>query len=353
MTALPADPAADAPLAPHEPSRPRVLLAMDPEFAPTLLSERTLTRLARIARCDTRLLVQDLTDPAVRAALADAEVLLTFWGCPPLDEAVLAAAPKLRAVVHAAGSVRGHVPAHVWDRGIQVSSAASANALPVAEYTVACVLFFNKHVLEARDAYRRVRGHDDWRSLFTDVGNYRRTVGIVGASRIGRRVMELLRPYALDVLVHDPYLSATGATELGVRAVDLDTLCAESDVVSLHAPELPSTLRMIDRRRLALMRDGATFINTARGALVDQDALTAELVAGRLRAVIDVTVPEVLPSDSPLYDLPNVLLTPHFAGSFGNEVQRMADSALDEIARFARGLPFSHPVRREELDHLA
>ena len=146
------------------------------------------------------------------------------------------------------------------------------------------------------------------------------------------------------MLVSDPYVEG---------GVELDALLAASDVVSLHAPSLPSTRHMLDARRLALLRDGATLINTARGALIDQDALVAELVSGRIDAVIDVTEPEVLPPDSPLYDLPNVVLTPHIAGALGVEVRRLGDSALDELERYARGEPFAHPVTRADLDGIA
>ena len=110
---------------------------------------------------------------------------------------------------------------------------------------------------------------------------------------------------------------------------------------------------MLDARRLALLRDGATLINTARGALIDQDALVAELRTGRIDAVLDVTEPEVLPAGSPLYDLPNVVLTPHIAGALGVEVRRLGESALAELERYARGEPFAHPVTRADLDRIA
>ena len=157
-------------------------------------------------------------------------------------------------------------------------------------------------------------------------------------------MIELLEPFDFEILVSDPYVEG---------AVALDDLLAVSDIVSLHAPSLPSTRHMLDARRLALLRDGATLINTARGALIDQDALVAELVSGRIDAVIDVTEPEVLPADSPLYDLPNVVLTPHIAGALGDEVRRLGDSALAELARYARGEPFAHPVTRADLDRVA
>jgi phosphoglycerate dehydrogenase-like enzyme len=188
---------------------------------------------------------------------------------------------------------------------------------------------------------------------FPTVGNFGKTVGIVGASRIGRRVIELLRPFQLDVLVSDPYLDADAARRLGVDRRELDELLAASDVVSLHAPALPSTRHMIDARRLALLRDGATLINTARGSLVDQDALVAELASGRIDAVLDVTEPEVLPPDSPLYELPNVVLTPHIAGALGVELRRLGDAAIDEIERYAAGEPFAHQVTAGDLDRIA
>ncbi len=333
--------------------RPRALLAMTPDLVGRLVDDETMDRLTTLAELDPVFVVDDFTTPEAAAVLAETEVIVSSWGCPPLDEAVLAAAPRLRAVVHAAGSVKHHVTEACWERGIQVSSAAWANALPVAEYTVANVLFANKQVLRLSADYRERRAPHDWQAAYPEAGNYRRTTGIVGASRIGRRVLELLRPFDLDLLLHDPYVDEAEAAALGARAVTLDELCERSDVVSVHAPELPGTRHMIDRRRLALMRDGATLVNTSRGSLIDQDALVEELVSGRLNAILDVTVPEVLPEDSPLYDLPNVLLTPHVAGSLGGELRRMAAAAADELARYANGSPFTHPVLRGDLDRTA
>ncbi len=333
--------------------RPRALFAMSADTLPRLFDAATRDRLTGIADLEPGLVAADFAEPRAAAALARAEVLVTCWGCPPLDEAALAGAPLLRAVVHAAGSVKHHVTEAVWRRGIAVSSAAWANALPVAEYTVAAVLFANKRVLEVREEYRRRRGPYDWYADHPGAGNYRRTVGVVGASMIGRRVLELLRPYDLSTLVYDPYADEDELRALGAAPAGLDELCATADVVSVHAPALPGTRQLISRARLASMRDGATLVNTARGSLVDQEALTEELVAGRLHAVVDVTEPEFLPVGSPLYELPNVLLTPHVAGSLAGELPRLGRAAADELARYAAGLPFAHPVRPESLGHSA
>lgn len=333
--------------------RPRTVLAMDLPVRDALFDRAALERLAAVADTDPSVVVRDFADPARAAVLTTAEALLTGWGCPPLTAEALERMPRLRTVIHAAGSVKHHITDACWERGLTVASAAGANALPVAEYTVAAILFAGKRVLHASRVYRDERARLSPIDVIGPGGNYRRTVGVVGASRIGRRVVELLRPYDLRVLLYDPYVDEEEAARLGARAVELDTLVRSSDVVTIHAPELPETRHLFDRARLRLLPDGATLINTARGSLVDTAALTEELVAGRLDAVLDVTEPEVLPVTSPLYHLPNVLLTPHVAGSLGNELGRMAQAALDELERYARGLPFADPVRTEALTRSA
>lgn len=199
-------------------------------------------------------------------------------------------------------------------------------------------------------AYRDVRSVFDWRHDLPDIGNYGRLIGIIGASRVGRRVIELLHPFDLHVGVSDPWLSDNEAGALGVRPMELDDLMATSDVVTVHAPATPATHGLLDRRRLALLRDGATLINTARGALVDQSALVAELRRARIRAVLDTTTPEPLPDGAELFDLPNVLLTPHIAGSVGRETERLIDHGIGELQRFAADTRFATPVDPTSLD---
>ncbi|MFD3486800.1 hydroxyacid dehydrogenase [Streptomyces sp. NPDC058665] len=338
-------------------NRPSALLSMGPGIAERLFSPAHLSRLTSLVRTDPRRVAHTLAgpglDPAVAAALADAELLITCWGAPPLTAGVLDAAPRLRAIVHAAGTVKHHITDACWERGIAVASAAAANAEPVAEYTLAAILFAGKRVLHSAHRHRELRAPHDWHQELSGAGNYRRTVGIVGASRIGRRVIELLRPFDLDVLLYDPYVNTAAAGALGVEQVALTELCARSQVVSVHAPQVPATHRMIGAAQLAAMPDGATLINTARGSLIDEDALLPQLVSGRLSAVLDVTDPEPPSPESPLYDLPNVLLTPHVAGSLGGEVHRMTDQALDEVERYTKGLPFEDPVLPSALPHSA
>ncbi|MEV7571295.1 hydroxyacid dehydrogenase [Streptomyces tanashiensis] len=299
--------------------------------------------------------VTDFSSATGRSVLAEVEVLLTGWGCPPIDAEVLDAAPNLRAVIHAAGTVKTFLSPDVHSRGIVVSSAASANAVPVAEFAFAAIVFGAKRAFAMAALFRSRRTHRTSADLRRHawLGSHRLTIGVIGASQTGRRLLDMLGMLDATVQLYDPYVTHAEADREGWTLVDLDTLAATSDVVSVHAPLTPDTHHLLDRRLLGLMRPGTVVVNTARGALVDTDALTEALVAGRLDAVLDVTSPEPLPADHPLWDLPNVLITPHLAGALGNEAGRLGSLAVDELARYARNEPLLHPVRYEDLGHRA
>jgi len=327
---------------------------MAPALTPDLFAEAQRARLAALAEVPDFAPLTRFDDARAEALLPRAEILLTGWGSPRIDPALLDRAPRLRVVVHAAGTVKPFFDPACFARGLRVSSAAAANAIPVAEFTVAAILLGSKRAFRLQRLYREVRGFRFWPKEAPGLGNYQRTVGIVGASHIGRIVLARLRELGFRCLVFDPFLSDADATALGAEKVaDLDDLMRRCDVVSLHAPSLPETRHMIDRRRLALLRDGTLFVNTARGALVDGEALVEALTSGRIDAVLDTTEPEILPADSPLYELPNVFLTPHIAGALGTETQRMATLALDEIERLAKGEALAHEVRAESWEHIA
>jgi phosphoglycerate dehydrogenase-like enzyme len=325
---------------------------MAAENVPQVFPPEVLARLRTSVDIEPDLVAQDFTDQRVLGALARAEILVTGWGCPPLDGTVLDAAPRLRAVLHSAGSVKSFATHALRERGIAVSSAAVANALPVAEYTLAMILLAGKDVLAARERMRTTRASAGW-GVIPGIGNYGRRVGVIGASRIGRRVLELLRPFDLRPVLSDPYVDERRAAALGVPLLPLDELLRTSGIVTVHAPETPETHRMIGRRELALMPDGAVLINTARGALVDHDALVAELRTGRLTAILDVTDPEPLPADSPLYDLPGAFVTPHLAGSQGNELARLGLTVAEEAERLLAGQEPAYAVDWSALERQA
>lgn len=327
-------------------------MVMHPVVRDELIRDDHLERLARTTRLVS-------TDPArdfesLEEHLARIEILITSWGCPPINAAIIDRLPRLQLIAHLAGSVKGFLDDVVWRRGIRVTNAVAANAIPVAEYTLAAILFANKRVFQLNRFY--VQHREDrapWTREAPEVGNYNKTVGIVGASHVGRLVIEYLKPFDIRVLLNDPYVTPLAARELGATKVGLSELLSASDVVSLHAPLLKDTQHLIGARELSLMGDNSTLINTARGGIIDQDALLAELTKGRLFAVLDTTVPQVLPADSPFYQLRNVFLTPHIAGSLGDETQRLTDFIVAEVERFSTGRALKHLVRREQLARLA
>jgi phosphoglycerate dehydrogenase-like enzyme len=325
------------------------LLVMYPGLEDQLFDPTARSRLGHVVDLASDAAVVDL---AGLHGLEGVEVLVTGWGCPPLDADALDRLPSLRFVAHAAGTVKGLVTDAFWERGLTITSAAAANAVPVAEFTFAAIVMLGKDVFGIRDRHRQARGTTSVVDP-ASVGNRGLRIGIIGASTIGRLVAERLRTLDVEVVVSDPYLDDAGASALGVVALGLDDLLATSDVVSIHAPALPSTHHLLDATALARMRDGAWLLNTARGSLVDTAALEAELVSGRLNAFIDTPDPEPLPAESPLYDLPNVVLTPHIAGSLGNEVGRMGELAVTEVERFVGGEAPLHPVTRTDLDRIA
>lgn len=313
------------------------------------------------ARAELECLVELVAPTAVDLNALDAdmlekiEILVGSWGGNVLDADLLGRLPKLRLLAYAAGTVKSTITPATWEHGVVVSSAAAANAVPVAEFTFAAIIMIAKDVFRTRDRHREVRGQEPVGGTGPagEVGTRGLRIGVIGASKIGRLVIERLSTLDVHVAVADPYLDEDDAAALGVERMELDELFAWADIVSVHAPELPATRHMVNADRLARLHDGAWLVNTARGSLVDTEALTRECVSGRLSAFIDTPDPEPLPPDSQLYDLPNVVLTPHVAGSLGTEISRMGDLAVAEVGRFLRGEPLEHEVHADELERIA
>ena len=290
--------------------------------------------------------------PSVGAALGEVELIFTGWGTPVMDAAFLARFTALKAVFHAAGTVKFFVTDAVWKRGVRVTTAAEANAVPVAEFAFAQIILALKHAWQGHRRMTRDRGYQrDDRTVPSTVGS---TVGLVSLSRTGRLVAERLRRLELQILAYDPTWAPAQARDLGVELCSLEKLFARSDVVSCHAPLLPPTRGFLRGAHFTAMKPGATFINTARGAIVNESELIAAL---RQRpdvfALLDVTDPEPPPPDSPLYDLPNLVLTPHLAGSMGRECASLGQQMVAEVRRWMAGEPLQHEIRAQQLPLLA
>ncbi|PNH85572.1 hydroxyacid dehydrogenase [Arthrobacter sp. AFG20] len=330
--------------------KPKALLVMNSGTMADQFDASRLERLARLVDFDGQLWTDSLDAPELDAQLSEVEILLTSWGVPRLNAERLRRMPRLGAVFHCAGTVRSFVTDELWDRGILVTNGADANAIPVAEFTFASIVLAGKKAQFLANDARVAR--EDWAYSTSrgELGNIGRTVGVIGFSRIGRRVVQLVQQLQdVTCLVSDPHADPFEVAAAGGQLVSLDELLPVSDVVTVHAPALPATRNMISTRELAAMQDHATLINTARGSLVDTAALEAACATGRLHAILDVTEPEPLPAGSVLYDLPNVVLTPHIAGSLGTETRRMSDAALDDLERYLTGQALVAEVVPEDL----
>ncbi len=281
--------------------------------------------------------------------LKDADVAVTSWGSPQMTKELLDVAPNLKLIVHAAGSVKSIVTDEMYDRGIRIVSAARVLSEGVSETALGLTIASVKNFF-ALNAETHAGG---WSHTgITEM--YQITIGIAGFGIAGRHYAELLRAFSVDVIAYDPGVSAEEMVKLGVRKVELDQLFAECDVLSLHAPELPSTYHMVNREALAQMKNGAILINTARGTLVDEDALVEALESGKLKyACLDVTSPEPPVADSPLRKLPNCILTPHLAGQANNGLYKLGDHCYNEIVHFINEEPLNGEIIREMLATIA
>lgn len=278
--------------------------------------------------------------------LHEAEIIFSGWGSPTFDHQLLDYAPNLKVIFYGAGSIKKVVTPEFWRRGILITSSAAGNAVPVAEYTLGHILLGLKGVWAYAQA---VKASKTLVRLADFPGGYRSTVGLISLGLIGRRVRELLTPFDLNILAYDPFVTSAEAEALGIELCSLDAVFRRAHVVSLHTPWLKETEGLITGDHFRLMLPNSTFINTARGAVVRESEMI-EVLAERpdITAVLDVTYPEPPESDSPLYTLPNVVLTPHIAGAVGAECQRMGELVLEDLHRYLEGQPLVHQIRPEQ-----
>lgn len=282
------------------------------------------------------------------------EFIFSTWGMPTFtEEEIKSCLPSLKAVFYGAGTVQAFARPFL-NCGVKVFSAWAANAVPVAEYTVAQIVLANKGFFSSSRLAKTGDRKAASQNFRLYPGNYDAKVGIVGAGMIGSLVVNMLKRYNLEILVFDPFLLDEKAKELGVKKVSLETLFKECQVVSNHLANNEQTKGMLDGRLFESMLPYATFINTGRGAQVVENDLI-EVLKNRpdLTALLDVTFPEPPESDSEFYTLPNCILTPHIAGSAGNEVRRMGEYMKEEYEKLIQNTTCQYEVTLEMLKTMA
>lgn len=331
--------------------RPRAAFLLDPASLNLIYGPEEMKELTRLTQL-SEIVVPFRDWRLYPHVLADAEYLFSGWSAPLMDEAFLRTAPKLRAVFYGAGSVRYFLTPAFWERDIVVTSASLANAIPVAEYTVGTTLLSLRHFWSMSREASQGRGWGDHTRPIP--GSFRATVGLLSFGAIGRTAARMLRNFDLRVIVHCPYLEKEEAASCGVERVGLDELFRRSDVVSVHTPVLPETIGLVDGRLMELMKPGATLINTARGVILAQREVEAVLRRRPdLHAILDVTDPEPPQPDDSLLSLPNVIVTPHIAGSHGRDCQRMGHYMVEDLKNLLAGRPLRWRVTRDHLERMA
>ncbi len=331
--------------------RPNSIFLLGKHTLPKVYSEQSQERIAELTKLKSTVLHYETWETS-KELLSDVDYIFSGWGMPEMTKAFLDAVPNLKHIFYGAGSIRKFYTEEARGRGIRISSSWRANAIPTAEYAHALIILALKKFYRVTRSTEKARA---WKLPEEAAGIYRSTVGLVSLGMVGRLVAAHLRDqHSLRVLAYDPFVSEELAASLGIELVTLETLFAESDVVSLHAPDLPETEGMISGELLRSMKPNATLINTARGALLDEPTF-AEVFTDRsdLDAVIDVTQNEPHNKDCPLWSLPNVTITPHIAGSINNECHRMGEYMVQELEDALAGRPLQHEVTPELLMTMA
>ena len=290
---------------------------------------------------------EQLTHEEIAQQIGDSEIYVTGWGSPRLDARILDSAPNLKLLVHLCGTVVPFVSDEMWERGIRVISGNDFFAESVAEGTIGYILSALRDIPKYS---HRLKNEKTWKSS----GDFNRgllgkTVGIVSYGAIARHLVKMLAPFRVKIKIYDiKPLPEEHVIKYGLQQVSLDEIFSTCDIVTLHTPLNENTHHLIGHDLLSLLPPDSLFINTSRGAVVDQYALEQQLKTGRFRAVLDVYEKEPLPLDSTLFDLDNVILMPHMAGPTVDLRRDITKALLFEAARFLEnGTPLTHEISRD------
>ena len=278
--------------------------------------------------------------------LPGVEVCITGWGCPEFTEEALKNADRLRLIVHTGGSVAGYAGEAVYDRGIKVISGNEMYARSVAESVIAYALY----ALRDLGKFSRQMLAEGWRNDdFYNEGLLDRSVGLIGFGAVARHTARLLQAFGCEVWIDANHVTPEEAASYGAKKATTDEIMRYCKVISLHMAKTPETYHYIDARRLSLIPDGAVFINTARGAIVDEEALAKELKTGRFKAVLDVYEKEPLPMESPLRSMENVLLIPHMGGPTADRYPYIIGALIGQIENMLAGGESPYEITRETM----
>ena len=332
-------------------TRPKLLLAFNQHVYDDFMDPAEVARLDALADWQwlpctgggsTYLRAHDdtATTTALRDQLGDCDGLIVCHGAPFVDAELLAAAPKLRLIGELEGDrFAGRIDLEAaWARGIRIVDVTNGSSYPVSEWALGLIL------LSMRNAGSHFRHLLAGQTTHAQAQTVRmpgrltgKRVGLIGCGHMGRRLMQLLRPFNVEIWVYDPYLPRELAEALGFLQTSLDNLLANCPVVVSLVPHTPKTQGMIGEREINLLAPGSVFVNVSRGAVVDSQALIARLKRGDIIAGLDVFDPEPIPPESEILQLPNVFLSPHIGYHTGDPYRPFFGLMVDELERFFHG----------------
>lgn len=310
-----------------------------------------LEKLRGLGEVVTRDSEEDATPDEVKRLLVNADIAVTSWGCPLLNRELTAGSPKLGFVAHAGGSVKAVFDPELYGLGMRTAGNARVLGRGVAETALGLTIASLKNLWQvSRDI-----ANGGWNEHFGQIRElFDLKIGVIGAGFAGRHYIKLMQNFDVEVLLYDPYVDATKAAEMGAVKMELEPLLKQADVVSIHAPSIPETNHMFRAETLALMKDNAILINTARGSLLNEKDLYEHMSKGKLQyACIDVTDPEPPEADNPLRGLPNVIFSPHLAGLTNNGLGRIGKGVVEQIMAYVAGAPVDGEVTEDMLKHMA
>lgn len=328
----------------------KIALLMDGKLRPSIISDKTLAKLKELGEVSVN--ETDKTEiETIKQIIKNADIAITSWGNTQMTAEILDCAPNLKLVAHAAGSVKGIVSDELYKRNIKIVSCARVLSHGVSETALGLTISAAKNIFNFNEDIKNGGWVDDY-SVITELFDIK--IGVVGCGFAGAHYIELLQNFDVDIMAYDPFVPAEKIEKLGAQKVDLETIFRESDIISLHAPSIESTHHMINHSTLGMMKDRVILINTARGSLVDENALVEHMNSGKIKyACLDVTDPEPPLPDSPLRKIPNCIMTPHLAGLANNGKRKIGAYAYKEILRLLQGQPLESEITQDMLATIA
>lgn len=286
--------------------------------------------------------------------LSDVDFVFSGWGAVPIDKKALEVMPKLKVVFYGAGSIKRVQTEEMWQKPVRITSASTANAIPVAQYTTSLIQLLLKNFFVLSRRVKDLRQNKMDVHKLTD-GFYKRKIGIISYSKIGKEVIKNIQNLSEnEIYIYDPLYDESFFNEKGLIKASLDEIFEKCDVVSLHSPLLKETEGMINCEHFAKMKEGASFINTARGKIINTDDLIKVFKErDDLTAILDVSEPEPLEKDSDLYDMENIILSPHIAGSLGNETFLMGKLMYEELIRYLETGDLKYEINHDDFLRMA